>query len=202
MVRPAAPVAATVSKAASRATSKPNAINHLQSGFQALLLNALSSRGAGLGHAAGSAKLSANGLANACHARFAPKPARSAAGHKERADADLDPLARSLAWPGVATAPAAHAVPSGESAFFDATDARALEDTVRRIAWGGDRRRGVARLELGGNYEGTVVTVRGEGREVALTLEIPPGTDVNRLPERLVERLTARGLTVTTIEVA
>jgi hypothetical protein len=82
----------------------------------------------------------------------------------------------------------------------EAAELRDLEEAVRRISWGGDRRRGVARIELGGRHVGTVVTVRGEGREVALRLEVPRGSDAGNLPERLVERLTARGLTVTEID--
>ncbi|HTQ03906.1 MAG TPA: hypothetical protein VMI54_08610 [Polyangiaceae bacterium] len=97
-------------------------------------------------------------------------------------------------------ASAAPAAAAPTSVNREVADARELEEAVRRIAWGGDRRRGVARLELGGSYEGTVVTVRGEGREVSLRLELRPGTDARNLPERLVERLTARGLTVTAVE--
>jgi len=135
-------------------------------------------------------------------ARLAPKANRPALGRADAAEPDLDPLARSLALPGaMTTPPSAPSATPVASAVPDAADTRALEDAVRRIAWGGDRRRGVARLELGGSYEGTVVTVRGEGRDVALKLEVRPGTNVNRLPERLVERLEARGLTVTEVEV-
>jgi hypothetical protein len=76
-----------------------------------------------------------------------------------------------------------------------------LEDAVRRVAWGGDRRRGVARIELGGEYEGTAIVVRGEGREVALRVELPSGAALRGLPERLVERLEARGLRVVELEV-
>ncbi len=77
----------------------------------------------------------------------------------------------------------------------------AFEEAVRRVAWGGDRRRGVARIELGGEYAGTSIVVRGEGRDVALRVEVARGCDARDLPARLVERLEARGLCVTELEV-
>jgi hypothetical protein len=76
-----------------------------------------------------------------------------------------------------------------------------VEEVVRRIAWGGDRRRGVARIELGGEHLGTAIVVEGEGRALTLSVELPPGARVTELPERLAERLRARGLEVTHVEV-
>jgi hypothetical protein len=76
-----------------------------------------------------------------------------------------------------------------------------LEEVVRRISWGGDRRSGVARIELGGAHQGTAILVRGAGREVALSIELGQGDDAGALPERLVARLRARGLAVTELEV-
>jgi hypothetical protein len=69
-------------------------------------------------------------------------------------------------------------------------------ELLQRVAWGGDRRRGVARLELGGELAGAVVVVRGEGREVTLELTLPANHDAKDLPERLSARLEARGLVV------
>jgi len=152
-----------------------------------------------LGPWAGFSKRGAVGLDQAGQGTLPAKGPRSAGPRANRDEPELDPLARSLAVPGpVASAAPAAAAPT--SVNREVADARELEEAVRRIAWGGDRRRGVARLELGGSYEGTVVTVRGEGREVSLRLELRPGTDARNLPERLVERLTARGLTVTAVE--
>jgi hypothetical protein len=76
-----------------------------------------------------------------------------------------------------------------------------VEEAVRRIAWGGDRRRGVARIELGGEHLGTTVVVQGEGREVSLSIELAPGRDAGSLPERLAERLRARGLSLRDVDV-
>jgi hypothetical protein len=77
----------------------------------------------------------------------------------------------------------------------------AVEEAVQRVAWGGDRRAGVARIELGGAHLGTAIVVRGAGRSVALSIELGSGSDRSSLPERLVERLEARGLAVTSVEV-
>lgn len=80
-------------------------------------------------------------------------------------------------------------------------DLAAVEEVVRRVAWGGDRRSGVARIELGGAHLGTAIVVRGTGREVSLSIEVGRGSDVGELPARLLERLRARGLDVTELEV-
>lgn len=109
----------------------------------------------------------------------------------------LDPLARSLAVPSVTLG---SAVPAASGVLPGAADVTAIEEAVRRVSWGGDRRRGVARIELGGEYAGTAIVIRGEGRDVALRVEVPRGADARDLPERLVERLEARGLRVTELE--
>lgn len=199
MVRPASPVSVTATSAAPGAQSKPNHLNNLSSAFAARLLNATPAKFGKTGPWAGYAARVPPGLAGA-QEPGAPRKTTHAPGF-DATDAELDPLARMLALPGMVTpspqSPGAAPAPAAR----DGVDVSALEDAVRRIAWGGDRRRGVARLELGGSYEGTVVTVRSEGREVALRLEVRPGTDARNLPERLVERLKARGLTVTHVEV-
>jgi hypothetical protein len=76
-----------------------------------------------------------------------------------------------------------------------------VEQVVRRLVIGGDRRRGVARMDLDGEYAGTVVWVRGEGRAVELEVVLGPGLSENGLPERLLARLRARGLDVSSVEV-
>lgn len=202
MVKPASPVAAGSASAARAPATKLNYFSNLQSGFQALLLHALAAQHAPTGPLAGSAKRGTSGAILAGKARLPPKAAAATSRRSGGGEGDLDPLARSLAVPGAIPLSSSATASPVASVVPDVADARVLEDAVRRIAWGGDRRRGVARLELGGSYEGTVVTVQGEGREVTLRLEVPPGTDVNRLPERLVERLTARGLIVTDVAVA
>jgi hypothetical protein len=74
---------------------------------------------------------------------------------------------------------------------------RLVAEIVRNIAWGGDRRRGAARIELGGErFGGTRVTIEVEGDRLRLSLDAPPGVDAVALRQRLTERLERRGLTV------
>jgi hypothetical protein len=110
----------------------------------------------------------------------------------------VDPLALSLACAssGPASAPEPHALHLGVAPTGATVDVALAAEVLQRVAWGGDRRRGVARLELGGEFAGTVVIVHGEGREVALELTLPVGRCAGELPERLAARLTARGLVV------
>ncbi|HEV8547797.1 MAG TPA: hypothetical protein VGQ57_02195 [Polyangiaceae bacterium] len=121
------------------------------------------------------------------------------AGAGSAARGELDPLLLSLA---VAPGPPAAVVPPLAPAGLGPVPApvplaHSVEEVVRRIAWGGDRRRGVARIELGGEYEGTAIVVRGDGRELTLTVEVRPGANAGELSEELVERLRARGLSIT-----
>lgn len=113
----------------------------------------------------------------------------------------LDPLNRSLALPGLTPTGLLHAPLAPPGTRVAGVDVAALEEAVRRVSWGGDARRGVARIELGGEYAGTAVVIRGEGRELSLRLELGRGADARGLTERLVARLTARGLRVTDVEI-
>jgi hypothetical protein len=65
------------------------------------------------------------------------------------------------------------------------------------VLWGGDRRRGVARIELDGDFAGTTIWIRGEGRALELDVTLGPGLEGSGLTERLIGRLRARGLAVT-----
>jgi hypothetical protein len=76
-----------------------------------------------------------------------------------------------------------------------------IESVVKRVSWGGDRRRGVARLELDGDYLGTTVLVRSEGTALEVEVSLGAGLASVDLPERLLDRLRARGLEVSTVEV-
>jgi hypothetical protein len=74
---------------------------------------------------------------------------------------------------------------------------RLASEIVRTIAWGGDRRRGAARIELGGErFGGTKVTVEVDGDRLRLGLDAPPGVDSLELRQRLTARLERRGLSV------
>lgn len=69
----------------------------------------------------------------------------------------------------------------------------AVERWVRKVALGGDARRGVAKLDIGaGRYAGTELVVVAEAGRVAVELNIPQVTDPS-LAERLRSRLERRG---------
>jgi hypothetical protein len=105
--------------------------------------------------------------------------------------AQLDPLEIVLAVPATPAAPLA-------SDFTPRADfATAVEELVRRISWGGDRRSGTARIELGnGSLEGGSILVQALGRQVQVELDLPAGFDGRALEQRLRERLAARGIEV------
>jgi hypothetical protein len=68
---------------------------------------------------------------------------------------------------------------------------------VRRIAWGGDGRRGTARIELGsGALADATLLVETNGGDVRVELVVPAGVAVEPLRARLKARLEARGLRV------
>lgn len=74
---------------------------------------------------------------------------------------------------------------------------QALGHLVRRVAWGGDGRRGTVRLELGaGELAGAVLTIHAEAREVEVELSLPAGVAAADWEERLAGRLAASGLAV------
>ncbi len=69
-----------------------------------------------------------------------------------------------------------------------------LAELIQSIAWGGDRRRGTARIELGaGRLAGTALVVAVDDAGLRLQVEAPSGVDSEALVERIRERLAARG---------
>jgi hypothetical protein len=77
-----------------------------------------------------------------------------------------------------------------------------LNHLVKRAAWGGDGRRGAARLTLGaGRLDGATVTVVSEPDGLVVEVELPPGGDADNLRERIADRLDRRGLLVRDITV-
>jgi len=83
----------------------------------------------------------------------------------------------------------------------EARAAASLEDLlpqlVRRVAWGGDRRAGTVRLELGaGALAGATLLIHAEDGRVRVELRAPAGTDAAGWRDRIHDRLTARGLLV------
>lgn len=69
-----------------------------------------------------------------------------------------------------------------------------LSGLARRVAWGGDRRKGSARIELSeGALAGATLIVHAEQRSVSVELELPPGAGTQGWEARLTERLEGRG---------
>ena len=70
-----------------------------------------------------------------------------------------------------------------------------LSGLARRVAWGGDRRKGSARIELSeGALAGATLVVHAEQRSVSVEIELPAGAGATGgLQQRLLERLEARG---------
>jgi len=69
-----------------------------------------------------------------------------------------------------------------------------LAGLARRTAWGGDRRKGSARIELGeGALAGATLVVHTEQRSVSVELELPPGLAGLGWQQRIADRLEARG---------
>jgi hypothetical protein len=72
--------------------------------------------------------------------------------------------------------------------------AQLVERWVRRVAWGGDARRGVARLDIGsGRLAGTELVVVAEPGQVSVELSLPPDHADDGLEARLRRRLEGRG---------
>jgi hypothetical protein len=70
-----------------------------------------------------------------------------------------------------------------------------LNGLARRVAWGGDRRKGSARIELSeGVLAGATLVVHTEHRSVSVEIELPGGTSADHgLRQRILERLEGRG---------
>jgi hypothetical protein len=70
-----------------------------------------------------------------------------------------------------------------------------VERWVKRVALGGDQRRGVARLDIGqGRFAGAELLVVAEAGRVSVELSLPPHEAAPGLRERLLERLERRGV--------
>ena len=133
-------------------------------------------------------------------------PGRQDLATPEREGRPIDPLELTLA-----PVPDPHRAPVRELSSVEpgarsplkgpALESALVEHVVRRVVWGGDRRRGVARLELDGDFAGTTIWVRGEGRALELEVLLGPGLRSEALPERLLGRLRARGLEVSGLEI-
>jgi hypothetical protein len=120
-------------------------------------------------------------------------------------EARLDPLSCQLACHGAfhsaltpAVGPAsasASASPPTPAAPPPSGDLQQLlSGLARRVAWGGDRRKGSARIELSeGALAGATLIVHTEQRSVSVELELPAGMGTQGWEARLTERLERRG---------
>lgn len=133
-----------------------------------------------------------------------PAPGAETGASPSEADAVLDWPLRGcwdpLALVGVPAAPAMSPAASPVASIASQVEPLVAE-AVRSIAWGGDRRRGVARLQLGGRYDGASIRVDASDGRLSVELDAPPGIDAAELAERLGERLRARGLDVDSVSV-
>jgi hypothetical protein len=109
----------------------------------------------------------------------------------------VDPLARVLATPTLRTAPAMLEPAPGTTAALTPDFERMLARLVRRVAFGGDGRRGSARIEIGaGELAGATIVVHADEREVRVEVDLPPGMAADGWHRRLERRLLARGLAI------
>jgi hypothetical protein len=70
-----------------------------------------------------------------------------------------------------------------------------LTGLARRVAWGGERRKGSARIELSeGALAGATLVVHTEQRSVSVEIELPEGSNAGQgLQQRILDRLERRG---------
>jgi len=138
-----------------------------------------------------------------------PPAAGPEPGHRREAEAPgmdaeataqefIDPLELELSGAWSPVTQAADPIALGRSAPPGPLEAVLACELVKRVQWGGDRRRGMARIELAA---GAVIVLGNEGREVTLDITLPPGDGADGLAERLSKRLEARGILVTAVTV-
>ena len=117
----------------------------------------------------------------------------------------VDPMVQLLGVLAPRASPAHAPVPPEPAVPIDARTPieQMMGKLVRRIAWSGNARVGVARLELGaGELEGATLTIQSEDGVVRVALDLPPGVDRAAWKERISGRLGARGLHVEAVDVA
>ncbi|HYQ15799.1 MAG TPA: hypothetical protein VEQ58_08580 [Polyangiaceae bacterium] len=106
---------------------------------------------------------------------------------------DLGELLALFNPPAPSDLPAPPASPPSPQSPGVADVAQLLERWVRRVAVGGDQRRGVARLDIGtGRFAGSELVVMVEAGQVSVDLRVPEALDPS-LAERLRSRLERRG---------
>jgi hypothetical protein len=120
-------------------------------------------------------------------------------------NATLDPMVQVLGALAPRAAPVIPVVRPEPAAVAESRTAmeHLMAKLVRRVAWSGNGRTGVARLELGaGELEGATLTIQADDGRVHVALDLPPGVDRAAWKTRISERLAIRGLQVEAVEVA
>lgn len=121
---------------------------------------------------------------------------------RARPDDPLDPTTRALAHLGQPLAPAPALPAAGSAPTSAAPTPPSLEhlvpQVVRKIAWGGDKRKAAVRMELGGGLSGAVVVVHSDEGRLRVEVDGPAG-EVDRFRERIEARLRKKGLDVTEV---
>lgn len=112
----------------------------------------------------------------------------------------FDPLVRSLASQPLRASPPVVAAPTAVPVPVELE--QLLRDLVRRAAWGGDRRRGTARIELAaGELAGATLLVEADANDLRIDLELPAGVAAEPWRQRLASRLSERGFAVSELNV-
>jgi hypothetical protein len=118
---------------------------------------------------------------------------------RERAAVPLDPLLCQMAIhtginPGVGPAASSTEPPASLPLREDIQNL--IVRLARRVAWGGDGRKGSARIEFSeGALAGAILIVHAEQRAVSVELSLPRGVTLPEdLQRRILERLEGRGL--------
>jgi hypothetical protein len=112
--------------------------------------------------------------------------------------AALDPLLCQMAFhPGITLGLAE--AQGAQAATFAPVFREDLQNLInglaRRVAWGGDRRKGSARIELSeGALAGATLTVHTDQRHVRVELDLPSGGSLaSDWQQRILDRLAKRG---------
>lgn len=116
----------------------------------------------------------------------------------------LDPLRRAMAsgleWQMAPPPQDAKAEPLAAAARVSLE--HVVEQIVRKVAWSGNTRSGVMRIEIGeGSLSGANLLVQAEGADLRVMLDLPAGVDATSWRDRIERRLTKKGLRVTEFEV-
>ena len=129
-------------------------------------------------------------------------PREALAPDREAVRGDVSVVAGDADWLRVICPQAAETSPAlagaaalpEERARGEVAVAELVERWVKRVALGGDSRRGAARLDIGsGRLSGAEVLVVAQAGHVSVELSLPPGHADAGLTERLRARLSRRG---------